>query len=261
MSQQFSRKDGQAIKALLTNPNASNVSKIKQIVESGDPSERSLLVRYSVARQMLSKHTLDKDLLNMLLPPRDISDKVAKENNIKRDDQKRINVTKHFIKKIIDLQNTNNLYELSLFLLLNTGRRTQELITGRFYSKRNDPLLYLDGVLKRSHTPNGHGFPTLKKKTVVLRLIRKLQKTIKHKSDFNFDTYRRELLRYTKRILGSVVHPHMLRGIYANYLYKFRNTDNLKINSFIKSVLSHETVQASLSYTQFHLLFDDDFIK
>ena len=62
----------------------------------------------------------------------------------------------------------------------------------------------------------------------------------------------------TKKAIGPTWHAHMLRGVYAAYLFKFDNPENTKINTFIKNKLCHTTIDASLSYTGYTMDFDDD---
>lgn len=260
---QYSKTHEKQIRKLASKPNKESINSILKIVNADDPSERSLLVRYSVARKILQSFTKNKKLLDMMLPPRDLSNKVNKENTIRRDKKKRILIDERFVRKIMGYRNSENVFELCIFLLLITGRRTGEILNARFYNKRAGRDMYIDGVLKRSskEAANGCHFPPLIRKTKALRLIKKFRKKLADRGKMNEKSFRRDLLRKTKKLLGANVYPHLLRGIYANYLYKFRNDENMKINSFIMEKLCHEGVTTSLNYTGFELLFDKDFVK
>jgi len=232
------------------------------LVKDGKFSERSLLVRYSIVRSLLKKHTTDQKLLDMLLPPRDLSNRINKENHDRRDQAKRVTVHRAFIEKVLAFQHSDNLYDLCMVLLLITGRRTIEVLTAKIYAKGSANVLYIDGVVKRSDDGRCK-FPPLWSKAKTLKLLQKFRQKLKDKygPSFNRATFRRNLLSRIRSKLDAEAHPHMFRGIYANYLYKFRNQDQKKINTFLMDVLCHETVSTSMSYTGYDLQVDSDFIR
>jgi integrase len=257
---QFSKQHLAALEEIL-NKNPINTKKIISIVEANKPSDRSLLVRYSLARSMLREHTKNEKLLNDLLPPKEISDTVANESRIRRDTKKRIKVSDRFINTIMDFQGTENVYEQFLFLLFITGRRTGELITAKFSSKSKSKHITIKGVLKRRDTTAICSFEPLISKRKTLHYLKKLQRQLKSMHDYKEKTFRRMLNIHCKRLLGTNCNPHMLRGVYVTYLYEFRNDENLKINTFIMKHLCHEGINTSLSYTGYELLFKSDIIK
>lgn len=255
---QFNKKD---LNDIVTAAGNKKVDDMIEIIHRNDPTDRSLAVRYSIARKILKVYSKDEELLNKLIPPEKITKEIQKESVQRRDSKKMIKVTKNFIDKILLLSKSNDLYEMAIYLLFITGRRTGELYNAKFYSKRGKPDIYIDGVLKRSDDGNGCHFPPLVNKTKTLKIMKRFKAALGDKSYLTEPTFRRELLRRLKKYLGNIVYPHMLRGIYVNYLHKFRNDNDAKINTFIMEKLCHETVSTSLNYTGYEILFDEDYVK
>lgn len=253
--EQFSKNDIKDLEAA-----KGNAEKILSIVKRGNPSDRSLIVRYSKARSYLAKYTKNKATLDKLLPPRELSKRVSEEDRRRRDNQTKITVTKTLVDKLFSLKVSNDLYSQCIHLLFVTGRRTAELINASFTAAGE--YINIDGVLKRSDDGKNCKFRPILSVKETIAYVRKFQKQYKQTYD-NGDValFRRSLNRHIKRILGRVVHPHMLRGIYVNYMYKFRNKENKKINTFIMDELCHETVTTSMNYTGYEIAFDEDVVS
>ncbi len=260
---QFSKEHWNVIKLLLRGKlTQKKVKSIRTVVEDGHPSERSLLVRYSIARKLLKSVTNNKKLLNIMLPPKEISDKVSSENAHTRDDKELINVDAGFIQKIMDYRDEDNIFKLSFFLLLITGRRVGEIVRSEFKSGQSSDYIRVNGLLKRSKkgVNDTCEFPPLINVKTTLILIKKFRKMYES-AGFSEASFRRELLRHCKKYLHKNAYPHMLRGIFCNYHYKFRNKERKKINTLIQDVLCHESISTSLNYTGYNLIFDKDIIK
>lgn len=259
-SNQFSASHQERLRTILSEPvSLSTAHMLRGVVNDGNFSERSLMVRYSIARSLLKQHTSDQALLDMLLPPRDVSDRINRENQERRDRKKRVTVERSFIDRVLALKDSTNMYDLCMLLLLITGRRTIEILDADIYSTGSPELLHIDGVVKRSDEGNCV-FPPLWSPSKTLKLLSRFRSMI-DRSTFNRATFRRNLLARIRSKVDTQAHPHMFRGIYANYLFKFRNPHHKKINTFLMDVLCHETISTSLSYTGYDVMVDIDYIK
>ena len=243
----------------LTNKNKEKIIKdIHKLIESKKYSERTQTVNYSKIKKIFKQHTKDEDFLKQIKPKNNITEKILKENIERRNTKKRNIINKELIEKVLNLYNSNNIFELAIFLLLTSGRRTTELIESKITNKKKSKNLIIDKVKKRTDNKENIELQVLVPKTTFMKVLNEFKKRYKYT---NKHTFVRTLNRKIKRLLGNDIHAHTLRKIYANYLYQFRNRQNLAINPFIQNVLSQMHVSSSLAYADTKIDFDDDFIK
>jgi hypothetical protein len=264
MLEQFSKTTTVEIERLaksLTPENEKDIfTQLLQIIHRKKYSVRTTLVRYSVMRQYMKLFTKNKTLLDTFIPPKEMSDKITAENIHRRDKRQVVQVSRKLIENILQLEDSRNMYDMCLYLLFVTGRRTREMTHSRYYNKAHHARMFIDGVLKRSDEGIGCSFPTMVSKTKTLRKIRQFKKMLL-RNPMKPKNFSSNLLSRMHKVVSPYSNPHQLRAIYANYMYKFRNTDSLKINTFIMDVLCHESVTTSLSYTGYKLIFETDFVE
>jgi len=233
---------------------------IKNAILSDNPKHRTISTRYSIIKKMFmnSISNIDNRFLDKIKPDDNITTSIIQLNENTRDNSKLIYIEEDDIYKLLSLANSDNVYELLIFLLFVTGRRISEIYESNFYDIKNTNRIGINGVKKRSDHGNGCEFPILISKPNFFKLMHKFRLLTKNKS---LDTVNRNANRYMKNILGDDFHVHNLRGMYANYLFRFRNKDNIKINTFIRDVLCHQSIDASINYTGYLINFNNDIIK
>ena len=256
----ISKKISDQIDDLVDELNDSNktaiLNRIRKIVRNDNPKPRTQTIRYSLIKRRFKSKTDDNEFLKEIRPPSELTDGVVESNAKIRDNQKMITMERSDIDKIIGLSDSNNIFDLAIYLLFVTGRRTSELMNARFYNKKHSNLVQISGVLKRTDHIDCE-FPILIGKTKFFKIYNRFKNLQKHTNE---ESFHRTLNRKFKRMFpGKQFKPHTMRGFYVTYLFKFRNKTDTKINTFIRDNLCHQSINASLNYTQYKL--DDSITK
>jgi integrase len=226
------------------------LKKIHVIATKDKPMPRTLSSRYSIIKKKFRQKTNDEKFLSNIKPDIKITEYVIKENNKVRDNRRVKSVDKDTLNIIKSFGDSDNLYELAIYLLFVSGRRTSELLESTYINSPKSKYIIIKGIKKRkTKNENGYFIPIIKKKKFMI-LINKFKKLIKPYK-FSVNTFSRQLNRILKKNVDVSLHPHSLRGLYANYMFNFYNPDKLKINTFIKGVLLHQNINSSMSYTQY----------
>lgn len=234
------------------------LKKIESLLLKDKPKPRTQTVRFSLVKKMFKNRSItDKEFLKHIRPKQSITDAIVAENILVRDSQKLMTIKKEMIEKILSLGDSKNVHDLAIYLLFVSGRRTSEMLHAVFHNDKKNKLIRITGVLKRTDKTDCV-FPPLINKTKFFKIYKKFKKTLKYSNQY---TFQRTIHRKTTKLLG--VKPHALRGMYITYAFIFRNKSNLKINTFIKEKLCHQSINASLNYTQYKLDDDinSDFVK
>ena len=237
------------------NKNKNDILKeVHRIANENNPMDRTISARYSNIKKMFNNVIKDEDFISKIKPDEKITLSVIKKNNEKRDNRKLIIINKNILDKIKSFRNSDDIYDLAIYLLFVSGRRTAELLEGKYSNKPKTPYIYINGIKKRRSDTKGIFIPIILK-TKFLNLMRKfklLYKNLKLKPQ----SFSRQLNRKIKSKIDNDLHPHNLRGLYAFYMFSFNNSENLKINTYIKNVLLHQSINSSLSYTQYKFAKD-----
>lgn len=225
-------------------------SDIKELLLSTAKTDRSLTVYYSYAKRVFKTKIQDQEFLKTIRPSERITSSVI-QNNIKvRDSAKIVKIDREFIDKILEQKDSWNAHNLSIYLLFISGRRIGELLSSPMKLKKG--RIFMNGKLKtRGKVSKTCLFDTIGNPKEFIKLLTKFRSMIGNRS-----TFTTVLNRRVKKLLGNQYHTHMIRGIYASYLFKFHNNEDEKINTFIKNVLNHESIESSISYTGYSITFD-----
>lgn len=260
----LSKKMQENAKKIANALNASNkliiLRKIHRLVKEDNPKPRTLTVRYSLIKDIFKDVTNDQEFLKKIRPNANITLRVVKSNIKQRDNQKMIEIHKKDIKKIMSFAKSKDIFKLAIYLLFVTGRRISELLGAEFFSTKKPYLVKIRGVLKRTDNVDCE-FPLLINKAKFFKIMKRFKDL---QTYTNMDTFHRLLNNKVKILLeNDKLKPHSLRGMYITYLFKFRNKDNLKINTFIKKNLCHQSIDASMNYTQYKINddMDSDIVK
>ena len=250
------RKDLEELRDRTNPKNKKNIlKKIKSLIILDNPSDRTITVRFSTAKKIFGETIKDLDFLKEIRPDSDLTKKVIQDNEEIRDTRRMKDINIDMFKKIINLKNSNNIYDNYLYALFISGRRTSELISATFKKGVGKNIYIMDGLLKTG-SENAEdkicNFKTLSNKSFLI-LIRKIKKEIKQRK---IKQFKKNLDNRIRFLFDGEITPHTLRSIYINYLYKFHNPENIEINPFIQQYLNHKTIKASLSYTGIKIDFD-----
>lgn len=226
------------------------LSQIKKAICGSDKkcSDRTQSVRYSQFKKIISTFTNNIEFLKKIKPHDEITKRLIIKNTEIRDNKKMLIIPREIMVKLISLKNSINPYDIALYLLLMSGRRISEILEAKFSLSSIKGHIKMEGAKKTRFNDSVLDFKPIGTPKAFLRHLKKFRKL-----EVNPITYPRMLGLRLKKLLGNEWHPHMLRGLYAIYLFKFDNPDLLKINSFIQSALNHKTIGASLSYTGYSI--------
>jgi len=235
------------------------LKKISEIVLEDNPTPRTQTVRFSVIKKMFRDVTNNEKFLDKIKPKNSVTDFVMKENQMIRDNKVLMTITKEMVEKIMILEKSQNVHEMCIYLLFVSGRRVSELIDSQFNQDWGTDLVRITGTKKRTDNVDCY-FLTLVDKWKFLDIFEKFKEIF---GDVGKNSFHRTLSRKVKRIFGVHFKPHMLRGMYVTYAFKFRNDEQLKINTFIKENLCHQSIHSSLNYTGYKIddQFTHDFVK
>lgn len=256
----LSKKLNDDITALLNDFTEKNKDKtlkeIKQLVQKDKPKPRTETIRFSIIKKRFKEKTKDLDFLSNIRPEKAITQQIVEENTKIRDQRRLINIDEETIKKIMSFEKSSDMHELAIYLLFVSGRRVSELNESIFYNVKKTKLVQVKGLKKRTDSIDCQ-FMTLVPKTTFFKVLKKYKSLRKHS---NKTTFHRTLNRRMKTYFPEKNYkPHTLRGFFITYSFTFRNKDQKKLNTFIQENLCHQSITASLNYTQYKM--DSNFTK
>lgn len=234
---------------------SSILKKIDNIITSDNPKPRTITVRYSIVKKLFNEYIDDPYFISQIRPSTKLTEKIIKLNEKTRDSRKVITINEVLINKIMNLRNSLNVYDVAIFLLFISGRRTSELDNFKFINVVGNKNIKMKGILKRKDIDECYFIPIINK-TKFFKYY-KIFKDLKNKN--NIHSFQKNLIARSNKLFNHS--PHFFRGAYATYMFTFRNTEKKKVNPFYMSILCHKSVDASLSYTQYKISFSDDIIK
>lgn len=253
----LSKQAKEKVNALLAELETRNRNKkwilkqIKKIVMVNNPTDRTITVRYSNIKKMFKDANIADNIVRSIKPKKRVTQKVIRENVNRRDEMQQMVISAQTIEKIFLLNESNNFYDLAIYLLFCSGRRTRELFDAEFQRTNKRDRIRIIGVKKRSD----YGICDFQPICEVDEFFDAYDRFIEMKDEreIKYASFSRQLNREIKRSLKNNLHPHNLRGMYVTYMFKHRNKKRQKINPFIRNNLCHQSLDASLSYTQYVL--------
>jgi integrase len=236
------------------------LSKINEIITKDNPKLSTISSRYSEVKKIFKQRipNISSEFLKQIKPTLEITNEVYNKNKDARDKELIVEINEKTIRDIMEFRKSDNLYELLIYVLFISGRRISELYESEFHDVKGSNRVGINGVKKKHLNYDGCEFPVITNKNDfynIMKIIRDMTK------DSKLGAVNRGLNRYIKILLGDDFHTHMLRGMYAQYLYRFRNPEGVKINPFIQRVLCHTSIESSMAYTGYNYLFNNDIIK
>ena len=233
------------------------LKEIDKLIISDNPKPRTIIVRYSNVKKLCKEYIKDDNFCNKIKADNKLINDIIIKNEFIRDNKKMIEINKELLYKLSQLYKSDNINDLLTWLLLVSGRRISEIMTSQFKHNKNDKKVYVSGLKKTRSNHSECEIKILVSKTKFFKILSKYRRLQRF---YKIQNIHRNLNRYLKK---WNLHSHSLRNIYIQYLYKFRNPYNIKINEFIRQGLCQKTITASLSYTNIKLSKDinKDFIR
>jgi hypothetical protein len=241
----------------LTDDNqAATLKKLKILIVADKPSDRTITVRYTTAKKILGEATKDSAFLKQVRPKDSLTLSVIIDNKKIRDEAKLQKISRELVEKIVALKKSDNIYDMFIYLLFVSGRRTSELKKSKFINMKNSKLVKMNGLLKMKQDGLECEFMTLTPKTNFFKVYNKMMSNIKKKG---VKSLNKNLDNRIHVLFGKEITPHTLRSLYANYIFHFENKDQLSLNASIQKSLCHKSIDSSLSYNGIEFEFDKKF--
>lgn len=232
--------------------NKQAIELLEKLINSQKITDRTKTVHYSLLKRKFRELGASEEFLEQFRPPEKLINDVLASNKKSLENKKEITITKSQIKKIIDLKKSKDPLNVALYLLLVSGRRTHELLNAEFTLCSKKGYLKIIGLSKTKSQKDICIFPLLCPIKRFFRLLKYFKE-----SNPNPKSLTILLNLRIKGIVSQDWYVHMLRGIYALINYQINNPENLKLNSYVQSVLCHTTIEASIPYIKYNLSNDE----
>jgi hypothetical protein len=191
--------------------------------------------------------TKDIELSKLIIAPKELTNKTFELAKEKRKIQKIFTIRKDILDTLISYHKSSNVYELLYYLLFVSGRRFSNIISGEFQNTKNRGIISAK-LLKKRGDGTFYKFPligTKQKFFKALKRFRKLYKTIKTTGAFN----KQANLLIKHKLQSNEFNVSKLRPLYALWLFKHKNKENIIMPSFISNVLCHSNDSCSIHYS------------
>ena len=234
---------------------------IDDVVNKGNPTIRTITNRYSLIKKSIRENFdgFSDEFLKSIKSPDEIIKKILSEDMETRSAKSNFTFTQKMVEDILSLNNSDDIYDLGIYLQFISGRRASEI-----YQHINDHDKIK--VERIKNKPNLIKFSTLHKKnndkTEIIELIpntlesnefKKIYNKINNDLNISTQDYINRVNVKLKNMFPKIsnMSSHKLRGIYARYMYETNNEDNQNINGYITKILNHQSPESSLSYSNY----------
>jgi len=228
-----------------------NSDKIVKYYTTNYQNIRTLTNKLSMAKRYFEQNGYDKKFLLNLYPGKNITREVIRENTRVLERTKAVEIKKSFVDNIINTYYSSTEYpKLAIYLLLASGRRLNEIIDSNYSADPTDKTKVIIDVLlkKRNEGENNYSIKIIGDRDKFLnamKIFKNLILGISHSTaQQGIQTYIRKY--YTIHGLPT---SHYFRVLYANYMYKYHNPDNMIYNVYLKNILNHNSLLTSINYT------------
>lgn len=237
---------------------------IDDVVNKGNPTIRTITNRYSLIKKSIRENFdgFSDEFLKSIKPPDEIIKKILSEDMEKRSAKSNFTFTQKMVEDILSLNNSDDIYDLGIYLQFISGRRASEI-----YQHINDhDKIKIERIKNK---PNLIKFSTLHKKnndkTEIIELIpntlesnefKKIYNKINNDLNISTQDYINRINMKLKNMFPKIsnMSSHKLRGMYARYMYETNNEDNQNINGYITKILNHGSFESSLSYSNYKFI-------
>jgi len=235
---------------------------IDENINNDNPKPKTIATRYSLTKNFIRDNydeITDKQL-KRIKPPDEITNSIIQKDLEIKSNKKNHTFNKELVNKILDFKDTDDMYELAIYLQFISGRRADEIKDKDYRAKIWKEKLKM--LLSKKNGKNENKYYEIK-------LIPNTLSPEKFKNGLNIvrqnfqhigsNDYIKRLNRKIKKLVRGDLTSHNLRGMYANYMFNEHNHDNQNINGFIEKVLNHDSSGSSLNYSNY--IYEDGYKK
>mgnify|MGYP001820041984 CR=1 FL=1 len=265
----FSKKDTEFINGLI------NDQKYKKFIQKGSgmsaklkqsfvddilnysnkfKSPRTKLSKISQFKSYLKKNYNYPRLFNIIKAKEELKENVKELNFNSVKKRKQIKIKeKNLMDRMKEFKDSDDITHQFYYLAFVTGRRPVELLTSRFSLPKTKGIIKLKvvGLAKKRQKRESQYFINVinefEPKEQILERINNIQEYYK---DTKIDTAVKKLRYHFDRAFRMVNVPkiHTLRSAYAEWLFKYRNPEEIIRPCFIADVLNHDGISTAPHY-------------
>ena len=234
---------------------------IDENINNDNPKPKTIATRYSLTKNFIRENypEINDKQLKLIKPPDEITNGIIQKDLEIKSNKKNTTFNKELVDKILEFKDTDDMYELAIYLQFISGRRADE-IKDKEYKSRIGKDKKLKMLLSKKNGKNENKYYEIK-------LIPDTLTPEQFKNGLNIvrqnfqhigsNDYIKRLNRKIKKLVRDDLTSHNLRGMYASYMFNEHNTDNQNINGFIEKVLNHDSSGSSLNYSNY--IYEDGF--
>ena len=248
-----------------TDNNDYNFSDLKEFIDENinndNPRPKTIATRYSLTKNFIRDNypkITDKQL-KVIKPPDELTAQIIQKDLEIKSNKKNHTFNKELVNKILEFKDTDDIYELAIYLQFISGRRADE-IKDKEYKSRIGKDKKLKMLLSKKNGKNQN-------KYYEIRLIPDTISPEKFKNGLNVvrqnfqhigsNDYIKRLNRKIKKLVRDDLTSHNLRGMYATFMFNEYNPDNQNINGYIEKILNHDSSGSSLNYSNY--IYEDGY--
>lgn len=226
-----------------------------------NPKPKTIATRYSHTKNFLRDNypEISDKQLKLIKPDDEITNGIIQKDLEIKSNKKNIKFNKELVDKILDFKNTDEIYELAMYLQFISGRRADE-IKDKEYLLRLGKDKKLKMLLSKKNGKNQNKYYeiTLIPDTLTPEQFKNALKMVRQNfSHIGSNDYIKRLNRKIKKNIRNDLTSHNLRGMYATYMFNNHNTNNQNINGYIEKILNHDSSGSSLNYSNY--IYEDGF--
>jgi len=219
-----------------------------------EPSNKTVLTRYSKVKNYIRENykEISEAELKQLRPPPEIVSAVLNSDAELKQTKKIIKFNQELVDKILSFKNSKNIYEKFIFLQFISGRRISEIkefdnMIKNFKNNQNEVKMKLNKK-KHDNFQIVKIMPNTLEPTEFKKQVKKMRDIVE---DIDTEDWTKRMNRFIKKNLGKDYTSHSLRGFYSGVMFNKFNPDNLNINAYLMNILNHDSIESSISYSNY----------
>ena len=242
-----------------TEKNDYTFSDLKEFIDENimndNPKAKTIATRYSLTKNFIRDNypEITEKQLKLIKPDDSITNGIIQKDLEIKSNKKNIKFDDILVDKILDFKNTDDLYELAIYLQFISGRRADELKDAEYKMRvgKDNKLKML--LSKKNKDKKNKYFPIqIIPDTITPQQFKQSVNVLRQNmSHIGSNDYIKRLNRKIKKLIRSDLTSHNLRGMYATYMFNEHNPDNQNINGYISKILNHDSDNSSLNYSNY----------
>ena len=230
------------------------------------PADKTIASRYSFVKNYLRKNygsEFTEEDLKPMRPPTEIIDRIVNKDKVLKENKLDVLFSQLDIDKILDLDNTKNIYDKFIYLMFISGRRMAEIKEPKYLLKLNRGnanTIKMNLAKKNANNIDTLFIVKLMPNTLNAKQFRSEVNRIREISeDISTTDFNKRLNKKIKKMFqGKNWHSHTLRGLSAIYNYETNNKEGLSRNPYIMKYLNQDVLDSSLSYQNYKLVVEEE---